>query len=85
MVTVSNLSLLTFEVDCEEIYLSCRNQLGIFFTREEVKLMTYYLDEDRSGEVDLQEFCKKITFQEYHKRSHDFIISEIQFIEQILS
>ncbi len=45
-----------FLVDCEEIYSSCRQYLGIFFTREEVRLMTHFLDEDGSGEVDLNEF-----------------------------
>lgn len=47
---------LLFLVDCEEIYGSCRQYLGIFFTREEVRLMTHFLDEDGSGEVDLNEF-----------------------------
>ena len=68
-------------MDCDEIYNSCRNQLGIFFTREEAKLMTNFLDEDNNGEVDMQEFCKRITFLDFHKRSHQYIISEIQFLE----
>ena len=47
--------------------------------------MTNFLDEDNNGEVDMQEFCKRITFLDFHKRSHQYIISEIQFLEQILN
>jgi hypothetical protein len=46
--------------------------------------MTRYLDEDNSGEVDLAEFSKKVTFMDYQKHSHIYMISEINFINAIL-
>lgn len=52
-------------MDCEEIYNYCRQYLGVYFTREEVKLMTHYLDEDGSGGVDLIEFTNKITLKDF--------------------
>jgi len=52
-------------VDWKEIYNSCRQYLGIYFTREECKFMTNYLDADNSGEVDINEFQDKITFKDY--------------------
>jgi hypothetical protein len=42
------------------------------------------LDEDSSGEVDLAEFQSKVTFMDYQKQSHVFMISEINFINTIL-
>ena len=47
--------------------------------------MTHFLDEDGSGEVDLNEFTNKITFKDYQKRSHEYLISEMQFIQHILN
>jgi len=33
-----------------------KSELGLYFTREEVRLLTKVLDEDESGSVDINEF-----------------------------
>jgi hypothetical protein len=46
--------------------------------------LTNYLDENKSGDVDFTEFNAKINFKDYQKRSHKFLISELNFTERVL-
>ena len=46
---------------------------------------TDHLDEDKSGDIDRHEFCEKINLNNLHKESHLFLISELTFIEKVLS
>jgi len=43
-------------VTLEEIHNALKDNLGLYFSREEVRLLTKYLDEDESGTVDIKEF-----------------------------
>ena len=44
----------------QEILQGCRSVLGVYFSTEEANLFTSYLDEDGSGDVDLEEFTDKV-------------------------
>lgn len=61
----SNFFCLLLLVDSDEIMRGIKFDLGVYFSREEVKLFTHYLDEDNSGDVDLEEFVAKINFKDY--------------------
>jgi len=45
----------------QEILQGCRSVLGVYFSTEEANLFTQYLDEDGSGDVDLEEFTDKVS------------------------
>jgi Ca2+-binding EF-hand superfamily protein len=38
-----------------------KNQFGIYLSEQETKLLINYLDADNSGDIDFQEFSKKVT------------------------
>lgn len=59
--------------------------LGINLSREEIQIMTNYLDKDGDQKVSPQEFVEKMHFQEYQLRSHKYTISSRQFYEQVLN
>ena len=44
-----------------------------------------HLDEDKSGDIDMAEFMKKIHLNDLHKDSHKFLISEVKLIDQVLT
>lgn len=74
-----------FVVDAKEILLGITCNLGIVLSREESHLLTNYLDKDGNGSVDWQEFSEKITFRDYQKRAHKYMISEKNLAERLLS
>ena len=43
------------------------------------------MDEDKSGDIDQNEFCQKVNLTDLHTESHKFLISELTFIEKILN
>jgi len=57
----------------------------VFFSTEEANLFTMYLDADGSGDVDIDEFVSKITLNNLHREAHKFLISELTFIEKMLT
>ena len=59
--------------------------LGVVFSREETQVFTAHLDEDKSGDVDEEEFQDKISLDNLHRESHKFLISEVSFVEKILA
>ena len=62
-----------------------QNILHISFTKEELLMLTNFLDADKSGDIDMREFCSKITLNNLHKDSHKYLLSEHQFIETVLN
>ena len=72
-------------LDADEILLGIRTVLGIYFSKEETREFTDHLDEDKSGDIDRHEFCQKINLDGLHAESHKFLISELTFIEKVLS
>ena len=44
-------------VDADEIMNGIRTVLGVFFSTEETRNFTDYLDEDKSGDIDQAEFA----------------------------
>ena len=78
-------SFFLFIVDADEILAGIRSVLGIFFSKDETRDFTDHLDEDKSGDIDRLEFCQKINLDGLHAESHKFIISELTFIEKVLS
>ena len=59
--------------------------MGVFFSTEEANLFTMYLDEDGSGDVDMEEFVNKISLNNLHQEAHKFLISELTFVERMLT
>jgi Ca2+-binding EF-hand superfamily protein len=59
--------------------------LGIILSKDEIQMLTMYLDSDGSGDVDLKEFLAKINFKGMHERSHIYLLSEYRFIEFVLT
>ena len=57
---------------------------GVFFSKNETREFTNHLDEDKSGDIDLHEFCQRIYLDNLHTESHKYQISELTFIEKIL-
>ena len=78
-------SFILFLVDAREILMGINSVLGIYFSKEETHLFVRHLDEDNSGDIDIQEFMKKIKLNDLHKDSHKFLISEIKLIDQVLT
>jgi Ca2+-binding EF-hand superfamily protein len=72
-------------VSPQEILQGCRTVLGVFFSTEEANLFTMYLDSDGSGDVDLEEFVSKLSLTNLHREAHKFQISEVTFIERMLT
>ena len=72
-------------MDAYEILLGIKTVLGIWFSKDETREFTDHLDEDKSGDIDRHEFCEKINLNNLHKESHMFLISELTFIEKVLS
>ena len=72
-------------VDADEILSGIRSVLGIFFSKDETRDFTDHLDEDKSGDIDRHEFCAKVNLDGLHAESHKYHISELTFIEKILS
>ena len=72
-------------MDADEILLGIKTVLGIWFSKDETREFTDHLDEDKSGDIDRHEFCEKINLNNLHKESHMFLISELTFIEKVLS
>lgn len=72
-------------LDADEILTGIKSVLGITFSKDETREFTDHLDEDKSGDIDQQEFCEKINLDNIHKDSHKFLISELTFIERVLS
>lgn len=69
----------------EKIFEGCSKRLGVHYTREDRLALSKYIDEDGSGDVDRQEFLKKVTLRDYQRRSHNYLISEMTFIDKMLS
>lgn len=57
----------------------------MYFSTEEANLFTSYLDEDSSGDVDLEEFTDKVNLDNLQQKIHKFLISECTFIEKMLN
>jgi hypothetical protein len=57
----------------------------VYFSTEEANLFTSYLDEDSSGDVDLEEFTDKVNLDNLQQKIHKFLISECTFIEKMLN
>ena len=72
-------------MDADEILQGIRKVLGIYFSKDDTRDLTDHLDEDKSGDIDHQEFCQKINLDGLHAESHKFQISELTFIEKVLS
>lgn len=72
-------------VDADEILVGIRGVLGVFFSKDETRAFTDLLDEDKSGDIDQSEFCQRINLDNLHQESHKFLISELTFIEKVLS
>lgn len=72
-------------LDAREILMGIKSVLGIYFSKEETNMFVRHLDDDNSGDIDMQEFMKKITLNDLHKDSHKFLISEVKLIDQVLT
>ena len=68
-------------MDPSEVLLGIKKNLNISLTREEANQFINYIDADKSGQIDLEDFTSKINFKDYQKRSHFYLISEKTFIE----
>ena len=44
-------------VDCDEIVVGLKNIIGVIFSKDEARDLANYMDEDKSGDIDEQEFC----------------------------
>ena len=72
-------------VSPQEILQGCRRELGVHFSTEEANIFTMCLDEDGSGDVDLEEFIKKVSLDGLHDKARKYIISETTFVDKMLS
>ena len=79
------LNLFIYLVDADEILSGIRSVLGIFFSKDETRDFVDLLDEDKSGDIDRHEFCQKVNLDGLHAESHKYQISELTFIEKVLS
>ena len=71
-------------LDAEEIMDGFKQILGVIFSRDDAYNLTNYLDADKSGDVDYQEFISKMNLNNLHKDSHQYLISENNFIDCVL-
>ena len=53
--------------------------LGVIFSKDETRELMDYMDEDKSGDIDINEFTLKISLDNLHKEAHGFQISEFAF------
>jgi len=44
-------------LDCEEIIEGAKNYIGTIFSKDEARSLMDYMDEDKSGDIDQEEFC----------------------------
>ena len=72
-------------LDSIEILNGLSNTLHIHLSEDESYYLTNYLDKDGNGLIEEDEFTLKINYSEYQKRSHQYVISEQNFIEKFLS
>ena len=67
-----------------EILNGLKNYLRVYLSREETNKLSAHLDEDGSGDIDLEEFTQKINTYKLKERSQNFPISKTKFIEKML-
>ena len=71
-------------VDCEEILSGLRSTIGVIFSKDETRELMNYMDEDKSGDIDENEFCQRVNFDNMHTEAHQYQISELTFIQMVL-
>ena len=71
-------------VEKDELLIGLKNFFNVYFSNEETEEVTKYLDEDGSGDVDYEEFSKKVNFNEMHQKASKYTITRISFINLML-
>ena len=71
-------------LDPGEILTGLTEKFNIYYSLEQAKNLTDYLDEDGSGDVDLEEFKAKINYDNYSTQYHLYTISYKRFLEILL-
>jgi len=71
-------------LDPVEILVGLKEKFSIYFSEEEADNLCKYLDEDGSGDVDLEEFKAKVNYGNYNSNYHLYTITEQRFIELLL-
>jgi len=72
-------------LDASEIIKGVKQGLGICLSKEELYILTDYLDKDGDARVTYQEFSQKISIKDVAKQSERYMISNFCFIEQLLN
>lgn len=67
-----------------EILNGLKNCLRVYLSREETNKLSAHLDEDGSGDIDMEEFISKINTDRLKERCQHFPISKVKFIEKML-
>ena len=71
-------------LDPGEILTGLTEKFNIYYSLEQAENLTDYLDEDGSGDVDLEEFKAKINYENYSTQYHLYTISYKRFLEILL-
>lgn len=71
-------------MDTKELITGLKNSFNIYLSSEETQELIKYLDEDGSGDIDFQEFCNKINFNDLQQKSHQYTISKTSFMDMML-
>ena len=67
-------------MDIEEILEGVKNIIGVIFSKDETRELMNYMDEDKSGDIDYEEFAFRINLDNLHREAHKYQISELTFI-----
>ena len=71
-------------LDPGEILSGLTNKFNIYYSLNQTKDLTAYLDEDGSGDVDFEEFKAKINYEKYSTQYHLYTINYKRFLEILL-
>mmetsp|Transcript_11993 Transcript_11993/g.11869 ORF Transcript_11993/g.11869 Transcript_11993/m.11869 type:complete len:167 (-) Transcript_11993:288-788(-) len=71
-------------LDPDELFDGLNQQFNIYYTPKEISKMVVYLDANKSGDLDYQEFSKKVNFGALQTKINSFTITKLGFIHFML-
>lgn len=68
-------------LDRQELVTGLRSTMGIMLNDEEVDILLNYIDEDKTGTIELDEFNDKVSFlNSKHRKKDAWMVSKCQYM-----
>ena len=68
----------------DEIVNGLRDRFNVYFSDLEAAKLIMYIDADKSGDIDFEEFSSKINYNNYNKNYSRFLITKARFIDIVI-